>query len=305
MSVTVKCAWCGKEKQVWDSVAKKYDKFFCNRICQGKFKSEHANKIKAKCEICGKTVLKWPREVRKFRHHFCSNECSAEFRRRNQVVVKCNWCGKDCYYPKCHVNRSEKHFCNKVCMAAWKSVNECGENNHNYSKIKVNCFMCGNETWKKKSQAERHQNHFCSHKCKDAYYKSQENRSSMRKQMLKTLSTYPRRTKPEKFIKNILETLSIQYGEQVVIGKKFCVDFLVGRLVIEVFGDYFHANPIKYGEGLKPLDRIQKKNILNDNRKIKYLEKCGYRVLVIWEHEIEQEPLLVKQKLKQYCKEAM
>ena len=303
--ITVTCAFCGKEKQVPEYVAKRSTRFYCDIYCLGKYKSAHAKKVEVTCEECGKKVLKWPREVSKSKKHFCSNKCSA-MARSKQVGVKCDWCGKDVYYPKSHVNRSEKHFCDKNCMAAWKSVNECGDNNHNYSKVKVHCYICGKEIDKKKSQAERYRRHFCSLKCKKIYYQSTEFRSLSSQRSLKMLSSYPRRTKPEKLTRSMLDELGIPCSEQVVIGNKFCVDFLVGHLVIEVFGDYFHANPIKYGhgEGLKPLDNIQKKSVLNDKRKIKYLEKCGYKVLILWEHEIKQEPLLVKQKLKQYCKEA-
>ena len=304
-TVKVTCAFCGKEKQVPEYVAKRSVRFYCNRFCLGKYKSAHAKKVEVTCEECGKKVLRWPHEAERVEKTFCSRKCSAKYRANNRVIVKCDWCGKDVYYPKSHVSRSEKHFCDKYCMAAWKSANERGENNHYcYSKVKVNCVICGKEIEKKKSHVKKIHNHFCGLNCKMEYYKSSAFREFCRKQMLNILSTYPRRTKPERYVKNLLDTLGIQYDEQVIISNKFCVDFLVGRLVIEVFGDYFHANPLKYGEGLKPLDKLQKKNVLNDSRKIKYLEKCGYKVLIIWEHEIEQESLLVKQKLKQYCKEA-
>ena len=71
--------------------------------------------------------------------------------------------------------------------------------------------------------------------------------------------------------------------------------------MIEVFGDYFHANPIKYGDGI---DRLQKKNILNDKRKLKYLEKCGYKTVVIWENDINGDIDKIKEYIKEICKAA-
>lgn len=109
--------------------------------------------------------------------------------------------------------------------------------------------------------------------------------------MLKTLSKYPRRTKPEKMMYRWLQELKTPFQEQVVINDKFCVDFLVpANKVIEVFGDYFHANPMFYGNELKPIDSLQRKNLLNDKRKIAYLSKCGYEILVVWENDMYKNP---------------
>lgn len=82
--------------------------------------------------------------------------------------------------------------------------------------------------------------------------------------------------KLEKLVYNSIESLNIPYKRQVPMFGKFVVDALFPdkKLVLEVFGRYWHERP-----------SIVKK----DYSKKKYLEKCGYRVEEIWDYEIKQQ----------------
>ena len=62
------------------------------------------------------------------------------------------------------------------------------------------------------------------------------------------------------------------------------VDF---KIAIEVDGDFFHANVEK---GYPCETKIQKKNLSNDKRKNAYLELKGWRVIRIWESDINEKP---------------
>jgi very-short-patch-repair endonuclease/endogenous inhibitor of DNA gyrase (YacG/DUF329 family) len=305
--VTVKCAWCEKEIQRLACQIKGKDNIFCCRECMWKFNGAKASakveRIEVNCANCGKVLLKRPCDFKKVKgdNHFCSRKCRGEFE-RTTFVFKCDWCGKDVCYPQSHSERSERHFCSTDCRAAWQSDNVRGGNHPLYSKIKVKCAICNKEIERKKSEVQKKRSHFCSKKCFDVFNRSEENRDIQRKRMLKTLSTYPRRTAPEKAIKGILDDLGIKHCEQYVINNRFCVDFLVGNIVIEVFGDYFHANPVKYGDGI---DRLQKKNIMNDKRKLSYLNKCGYKIIVVWENDINNDIDKIREQIKEICKLAV
>jgi len=148
--------------------------------------------------------------------------------------------------------------------------------------------MCGKSFLRKPSHVDRHEKNFCSRACLDIYLKTDEAKCFNRNRMLETLSTYPRKTKPEKLVRNCLKKSKIPFEEQKVINNRFCVDFFINDdrskgIVIEVLGDYFHCNPALYE---KPINKMQKQNLANDKRRYKYLTKCGYIVFGIWESDI-------------------
>jgi very-short-patch-repair endonuclease len=303
--VTVECAWCGKEKEVTESKCKRQKNFFCCIEHKHLYYRFSKGTKEVECEVCGKKVLKTKRELEKYNHHFCSNECAHIFRKK-RVVFPCDWCGKPVEYPKSHVDRAVKHFCNKDCMSRWRSQNIVGSRVHNYSRVTTTCYICGKEHEVKQSIFQRNNRNFCGDECRLIFYQSDENKKQQRKNMLKTLSTYPRRTRPEKIMRKLLTELSVKFDEQVTINDKFCVDFYVpNNIVIEVFGDYFHANPEIYGEGKKPIDDLQKKNLNNDNRRTWYLNKCGYEVWAFWEKDLYERPKEIQDSIASLLKKRL
>lgn len=73
---------------------------------------------------------------------------------------------------------------------------------------------------------------------------------------------------------------------------KYTVDFIneEEKHIIEVYGDYWHCNPIVYPDdfhhhhfNMSAADRRQ----LDEDR-VKYLESLGYSVTIVWECDIEQ-----------------
>lgn len=84
--------------------------------------------------------------------------------------------------------------------------------------------------------------------------------------------------------KNALPFKYVGNGQQVIAG--LCPDFVHNngdRMVIEVFGDYWHS---------------EKNPKLTWNRTVegrkKIFSKAGYRTLIIWEHELEDEASVLK-----------
>lgn len=81
----------------------------------------------------------------------------------------------------------------------------------------------------------------------------------------------------------ILIEIDIQYDEQKRIGYYVC-DFVIGKTIIEVQGDYWHGNPRIYESN--KLNFTQRKNIQRDKAKFTYLTNKGYNVICIWEYDI-------------------
>lgn len=77
----------------------------------------------------------------------------------------------------------------------------------------------------------------------------------------------------EKRFREGLEERGIVYKKQVQFGR-FVIDFLIGKLVIEVDGDYWHNKP-----GIKE----------RDLRKDTFLKSKGYAVLRFTETQIKTE----------------
>lgn len=110
-------------------------------------------------------------------------------------------------------------------------------------------------------------------------------------------------SKLEKTFKNILDVLEIKY-KQFLYAKdiKAFYDFYIPEknLVIEVDGDFWHCNPkSKYA---LPKYETQKKNLLRDKDKEKWLQDNGYKLLRFWESDINNNILEVKRILLENCK---
>ncbi len=92
----------------------------------------------------------------------------------------------------------------------------------------------------------------------------------------------------EKRIGEILYELNIPYSTQFQYLNKF-YDYKINntKIVIEVNGDYWHANPNKYKSDdiIKfPGKVIKAKDIwIKDKKKNENLQKIGYKLIVIWE----------------------
>ena len=101
-----------------------------------------------------------------------------------------------------------------------------------------------------------------------------------------------RNTKIEIICKQLLEELGIKYVHQYSeIGKYWCDFYLPGfNLIIEVDGDYWHANPNKFSENdiIGP-KKIKAKLIWeNDNKKSEDIINSGYKLYRIYGSKIKK-----------------
>ena len=103
-------------------------------------------------------------------------------------------------------------------------------------------------------------------------------------------------TKPERLFFEMMNSLSIDCEPQKIIDKKI-FDFYMPKTntVVEIHGDYWHANPIIY-EG-KELNKTQLRNVKNDSFKKTLALGRGYLFEEIWEYDLNNNFEIIKERL--------
>jgi len=72
-------------------------------------------------------------------------------------------------------------------------------------------------------------------------------------------------------------------------------------VIIEFYGDYWHANPKKYSAEDIAHHKIMAKQIWeNDRKRVDELTRCGFTVLVIWESDYKYDKGQVMKKIDSY-----
>lgn len=95
---------------------------------------------------------------------------------------------------------------------------------------------------------------------------------------------FTQKTRPEKIVYEYLQSLEVDFKWSHIIGK-YQYDFLLAdNVLIEVQGDYWHSNPALY-EDKKPT-KAQLANIEKDTIKKSYAEDRGYKIIYLWETDI-------------------
>lgn len=99
-------------------------------------------------------------------------------------------------------------------------------------------------------------------------------------------------SKCEDIVKEILDTYSIEYKRWCRPLKDYSyeADFLLGNIIIEVQGDYWHGNT----DVFPILDEKQVLAIEKDKIKKRLFENEGYKVYYIWENDINSNVNKVK-----------
>lgn len=84
----------------------------------------------------------------------------------------------------------------------------------------------------------------------------------------------------------------------------YVYDFVYENKVIEFNGDYWHCNPNEYDKNFynKSLKMTASQKWKEDEYKIKLIEEKGYKVLVIWESEYNDNPEATIQKCIDFIK---
>lgn len=158
-----------------------------------------------------------------------------------------------------------------------------GENNGMYNKTYYDIWVekYGEDIAKKK-------NNILKRKHKDWLI---ENKKHHIKMIINSHKKRYRKTSIEKIIENFLIENNINYKYNFI--DKYQYDFLLKdfNIIIEVQGDYWHANPLYYSDSninLRPLNETQKYKIILDKEKNNYI-KDKYKIVYIWETDIKNK----------------
>jgi len=106
-------------------------------------------------------------------------------------------------------------------------------------------------------------------------------------------------TLPEQIFLDLVTSLEIEVENQKIVGavKMKIYDFYLPKIntLIEIDGDYFHANPLIY-EG-KKLNKMQLRNQRNDKFKDTLAKGSGYKIERIWEYDLKNNLEDVRERI--------
>lgn len=244
--------------------------------------------------------------------------------KRVSIKAVCNYCEKDIYKPPSIYLMNDNLYCSDECY--WKdkpNIIESGKNSPYYNRIKTHCTNCKKDIEvipfdynKKNSFGDRH--NFCSQECyweyRSEYYVgdksstinrviTNEMREKMKIQMIKNSRSADRfNSKIQLTINDVLDDLQVVYEREYVI-KYYAVDnYLVDtNLIIEVMGDYWHVNPLRYNENKYPISENQASWIHRDKIKHSYIKNHNnVEILYLWEHDINNNIKVCKKLIQAY-----
>jgi len=241
-----------------------------------------------------------------------------------RVRVKCENCGTDIDVHISKIMKSNFQFCSHLCYSNFRKKYYVGEKASVYKKVEFKCTYCGKplmvSKWDMNTLNKKGENHnFCDHDCyskfRSLYYRGdnvervKRSEESRKRMSIATTKKHAdgvyshTNTKPQKIINETLDSLNIKYINEYLI-KYYAVDNYLKEydLMIEVMGDYFHANPIKYKD-MSVLNKIQIKDVNRDKRKNTYIKKYhNIDVLYLWEGDINNNLELCKKLIVYYIK---
>lgn len=298
------CDYCDKEFEILKSkVDSATGGLYCCHKC-----STDAN-IKGsilKCTNCGKEIYKMQSQIQNCENNFCSQECACEYSHKNNShEQECEYCHK--IYDVKNSN-TDSRFCCMDCKNKWQSEFLVGKDNPCYKSKQLKCACCGKDIYVKPYRLQTGQNkHFCSYECTRKYYSISKNRTLKQKIADKIFAvssikhTKDHMTEPHKIINDYLNSEKITYrNEELVTYYKMDMYLPDYNLGIEVNGDYWHSNPIRYSE--IQYER-QLKGIHRDKSKHTYVKnKYNYEILYLWENDIHKHLDVCEKLIQEYIK---
>ena len=255
------------------------------------------------CEYCGKEVYKTQTVYNKAKHHFCSTRCQVLQKRKDTYENRtCPICNKSFEVRK----NLPKFLCSTECQHVWQTQ-QIGELNVRYNRIHTVCDWCNKDLYIIPSDMIKKPHHFCSTKCRQSWYtnvfsQSEVWREESRKRAASLLNNKPVQvnSKPQQIANNILEQLNINYRNEEPMIYYSIDNYLTDTgLLIEVMGDYWHSNPLKYTN--EKINDRQKHIISRDKAKHTFV-KHNYHteILYIWEKDLTKRPDLCKALIQEY-----
>lgn len=293
------CPQCGKEFSCMPSREKTY----CCKECANKAKT-HGDNIQ--CDNCGKIFYRIQahidRQKRRGQNSFCCLKCQKEYLHKQLFEIRaCEICGREFEVSK----TSKQRFCSDACQIQWQTM-QVGELNPRFTSILTPCTYCGREHYVKPYKFNQQDNFFCSTECRQAWYaevySQRDEWKEMSRQRILTQfqnGNLDTETIPQKIVNSMLDEIGIRYDREKQF-EYYAVDnyLLDYDLIIEIQGDYWHANPLKFTEKLtkQQCDRIRR-----DKSKHSYFKnQYNIEILYLWEYDILKRPDICIELIKTY-----
>lgn len=236
------------------------------------------------CQSCGKKGSKNP---------FYGKTHSEETKSNQSSFMKGRSIGElNPFYGKSHTKESKMKISESLTGLMTGALNGFYGKTHSAETIAT--IMRKNKIYNSNRSVDEKQ--LVSEKLSKAQHRlNKENPKKYRKDKQK--AAYASSMIQGKYKKNKLEQLfhdhMIQQNIEVeysFIRNRMQFDFghKKSKTLIELNGDYWHGNPLKYGEdeGLKPLNEMQRMAKIRDKAKRSWAQEHGYNLLVIWEHDM-------------------
>jgi len=272
----MKCKECGK---ILKQLSFRHLKYCCG-LLPYEYKKKYPNEelydddIKQKCSFKLDKNPRWKNGISKAKRKCLKCNNIITIRGITGLCTRCTKIGeKNPFFGKKHTLKSLKKMKGWKRPAGkghhWFGVKRTREQNTKMSKIMK-------ERWKNSSA--KYKEKICKHLLKLT------NNQLLHKQ-----------TRIEKWVEDFLISKNTAFECNKLMYNKFFVDFILKNgLIIETFGDYWHCNPNIY-KNSNDYNNMQVCQMKKDALRLAYLKKCGHNVLIIWEHDIKEKPLKVKE----------
>jgi len=175
---------------------------------------------------------------------------------KNGEILICSICGKKYYVSKSR--KRDSKYCSWECFKESKR-RIFGKKHPLYRSIDIKCDWCGKTYQEIPASIKEFNNHFCSRRCHGCYtIYNQKNPSNI-----------------EKKLANYLIEHKISFICQFKYKLGIADFYIKPNLIVEVDGVYWHNLP-----------EVKER----DKRQTLYLEGEGYKVLHLWENEVNENP---------------
>ena len=293
------CPQCGKGFSYMKSQKRKY----CSKEC---FKKSKQTGTDIKCDNCGKLFYRRQyhidRQKNKGQNNFCCPQCQKEYLHKQAFEVRvCEICGLEFEVSKLSTQR----FCSDQCQIQWQTT-RTKELNPKFASILTPCTYCGIPHYVKPYKFNEQENFFCSIDCRQAWYaevysQREEWREESRQRILSQLQNgcFDTDTMPQKIVNDILDELLVEYRREKPFEYYAVDNYLLNYgLIIEVQGDYWHANPLRYTSSLT---EAQYRRINRDKAKHSYVKRqYNIEILYLWEGDLIKRRDVCVELIKKY-----
>ena len=241
-----------------------------------------------------------------------------------KIKYECEYCGKKCYTNPQKYLENKHLYCSPNCYHKDKSSKmPKNKDSQFYNRIETLCANCGetifvipSQYFKSNQYGDNH--NFCCQKCyweyRGKYYRGEkgvhieytpEIIDKMRKsQVIRNQTDDRLNTSIQLKVNDMLDQLGIKYIREYNITYYSIDNYLIdSNLMIEVQGDYWHCNPLKYNNSKSLMTQKQYEGIHRDKLKYSYVKNhYDLDILYLWEHDINNNLQLCKELILFYIK---